>query len=409
MNGDKMLTPLVVSSSPHVRAEEGTGDIMRWVCVALAPAFGVGVFAFGLRALAVALVAVAACVLTEAVCCLMRGRPVAAVNDFSAVVSGLLLAAVLPPNIELWVPAVGGVFAMGIVKHAFGGLGNNIWNPALAARAMLQVSFPAQLNSPAWPLLDNRGQGVWERIGTWMGESFAFYGEQMKHYAEQLQQARQEALNIASFVGEALPGVAVPPPAEVASPAVISGATPLTALKALQTADAGGVHTLQEILGGRYWEMVRDTFTGIEGGCIAETSAIALLIGGLFLLAKKIISWETPVVYLATLALLTWALPAAYTAGGTSAYTPWFCGPALLHLGAGGAFLGAFFMETDYVTSPLTRKGKIIFAFGCGVITALIRLYSGSYPEGCCYSILLMNTCVPLIDSWTRPRKYGAL
>lgn len=421
MSNANVRTPFIVSSSPHLRAEEGTADIMRWVCVALAPAFGAGVYAFGPRVVMVALAAVAACVLTEALCQKWRGARVS-VGDFSAVLSGLLLAATLPPNVPWWVPVLGGVFAMGVVKHAFGGLGSNVWNPALAARAFLQVSFPTYLNAAAWPRISDRVQGVWARCRVWMDGSFGDYDRATAAYQEQLRRgmevAQREYANVGAFLKEMAPEANFPVPFEAlrrgvaaTPPDVVSGATAMTRLKGLAAAADDAPRSAQELLGASgvdYWQLLKDAFSGVEGGCIAETSAIALLLGGLFLIWRRIIGWEAPFCYLATVALLGWALPAPYAAGGAAAWTPWFSGPVLLHLGGGGLMLAAFFMETDYVTTPLTRRGKVVFALGCGLITAMIRLYSSSYPEGCCYSILIMNTCVPLIDAWTRPRKYGA-
>ena len=384
-------TNFIVSTAPHLKAEEGTADIMRWVCIALGPAFGVAFYNFGWYPLFLTLLCVSSCVLTEALCQKLRGIRVT-VSDFSAVVTGLLLAAVLPPNVSWWVPVVGGVFAIAIVKQAFGGLGSNIWNPALAARAFLQVSLPTELNSPFWPYLSNKGQALMERLGATMNGTFAEYA--------------QFANN--DWMKKALP---LGSPEQILQnvPDVISQATALTALKQVtveskEVLAAGvGLHQLMPDYAQRVW----DSLIGLEGGCIAEVSAFALLAGGLLLLAKRIITWEAPVFYLATVALLTWMLPARVGFEGQTLYTAWCNGPVMLHLAGGGLVLAAFFMDTDYVTTPMSRKGKIIFAVGCGVITAMIRLYSSAYPEGCCYSILIMNTCVPLIDAWTRPRKFG--
>lgn len=383
-------TNFIVSTAPHLKTEESTSDIMKWVSVALAPAFGVGFFVFGWYCLFITLLAVLSCVITEALCQKLRGMPVT-VGDFSAVLSGLLLAAVLPPNVSWWVPVVGGVFAMAIAKQAFGGLGSNIWNPALLARAFLQVSLPTQLNSPTWPMIRDKGQDLMQRLEFTLNGSFTEYskfvgGEWMKNISP---------ISAVDAISKA--------------PDVVSQATPLTAIKQLSASqsvlDAGAsVSSLMP----DYAKTVWNGFIGMEAGCIAEISALALLMGGLFLMFKKIISWEIPFVYLATVALLTWVLPAKVVLeGGGSAYTAWFAGPVLLQLVSGGLLLGAFFMDTDYVTTPMTFKGKVIFALGCGILTAVIRLYSTSYPEGCCYSILIMNTCVPLIDAWTKPRKFG--
>ena len=380
MNDPK--TNYIVSVAPHLKARESTESIMRNVCLALIPAFLVGFYVFGWYAMLITLLSVVTCLITEAVCQRMRGVTVS-LRDYSAVVSGLLLAAVLPPNVSWWVPVIGGVFAMGVVKHAFGGLGSNIWNPALAARAFLQVSIPTQINSPSWPMIKEQGLGLFNRLGVTLDGSF---GDYIKSTAEAVK-------------GGAASGVDV-----------ISQATPLTKLMLLSADKADVARGVSaEQLVPHYSSVVWNSFLGLEPGCIAEVSALALILGGIYLLLKKIITWEAPVFYILTVAVLTWILPAkvALVSGGAG-YTTWFSGPVLLQLCGGGLMLGAFFMDTDYVTTPMTRKGKIVFAVGCGVITAMIRLYSTAYPEGCCYSILLMNTCVPLIDAWTRPKKFGA-
>ncbi len=389
MNDPK--TNYIVSAAPHLKAKDSTESIMRNVCLALIPAFLVGFYVFGWYAMLITLLSIASCVLTEIVCQKMRGTAIT-IHDYSAIVSGMLLAAVLPPNVSWWVPVIGGVFAMGVVKQAFGGLGSNIWNPALAARAFLQVSIPTQLNSPSWPMIKEHGLGFFQRLGVTMNGSFSDYMKSSADVVTHATQAGDAAVSAMTKVD------------------VITQATPLTKMMLLSadkaTATAGA--TVQHIIPD-YLSVVWKSFIGFEPGCIAEISALALILGGVYLLIKKIITWETPVVYLLTVALLTWIFPAkiAITDGGFG-YTTWFSGPVLLQLFGGGLMLGAFFMDTDYVTTPMTRKGKIIFALGCGIITAMIRMYSSAYPEGCCYSILIMNTCVPLIDAWTRPKKFGS-
>ncbi len=358
----------IVSTSPHLKAEQDISVIMKLVCIALIPSFIWAAFNFGWHALWVTGLCVAACVATEAVCLWLRGKPVlTGVGDYSAVVSGLLLAAVLPPNVSWHVAILGGIFAMAVAKHAFGGLGNNIWNPALLSRAFLQVAYAAEINSPIWPRV-NEQQGLWQNLSCPLSGSFAALAER--------------------------------------TPDVVSSATMLARIAYPKTASADFRFVTN-------WSEVWNGFIGLEGGVIAEVSALFLLLGGLFLLWQKIITWEIPVCYIATVGVLTWVLPAPFkyqTADMTDAvvrYTPWFCGPWALHLVGGGLFIGAFFMATDMVTTPMSFKGRVVFGLGCGLLTVLIRLYSSAYPEGVCYSILLMNTCVPLIDAWTRPRKFG--
>ena len=304
-----MNTPLVISSSPHIRAETSTQKIMANVIGALIPSGLASVYFFGPRAAAVIAVCVASCVISEAVWQKLSGKKIT-VSDLSAALSGLLIAYNLPPSIPLWMGAIGGAFAMIIVKHFFGGLGQNIMNPALAARAMMLTSWPVAMT-------------------TWT-----------------------------------LDGV--------------SGPTPLAVIK-LKLSDG----TLPSLA---------DMFIGRTGGCIGETSSLALLLGGAYLIWKGIISWRIPAVYIITVA----ALSALFGRSG---------GPVVEIL-SGGLMLGAFYMATDYATSPMTPPGQIIFAFGCGLIASLIRTFGG-YPEGVSYSILIMNLAVPIIDRLTPPRVLG--
>lgn len=298
---------LAISSSPHIHAEQDTRKIMAWVLVALAPAGLAGVYFFGVRAAAVMAVCVAACVISEYLW-QKRFKRDATVCDLSAAVTGLLLAYNLPPTIPFWMAAVGSVFAIIVVKQFFGGIGQNIMNPALAGRAMMLTSWPVPMT-------------------TWTLDG-------------------------------------------------ISGATPLAMIKD----GFGDIPSLA------------DVFIGRVGGCIGETSALALLIGFVILLAKGIIKWHIPVIYVAVVAALTAAF-------GRSA------GP-VYEICAGGLMLGAIFMATDYTTSPMTVKGQVLFAVGCGILTSLIRTFGG-YPEGVSYSIIIMNLTVPLIDKAIRPRVFG--
>lgn len=298
---------LIVASSPHIRSELSTQKIMAWVLAALVPAGAAGVFYLGTRSLLVIAACVVACVASEAAWQKCTKQPVT-VSDLSAVVTGLLLAYNVPPTIPLWMAVCGSVFAMIIAKHFFGGLGQNIVNPALAGRAMMLICWPVAMTT--WTI-----QGI-------------------------------------------------------------SGPTPLAILK-------GGEGVLPSL---------SDAFMGNIGGCIGETSASALLLGGAVLIYKGIISWKIPVVYIITVAVMSLILGRA-------------AGP-LYEIMTGGLMLGAFFMATDYTTSPLTPKGHIIFALGCGIITSLIRAFGG-YPEGVSYSILIMNLTVPIIDRMTAPRILG--
>lgn len=316
-------TPLLVSSSPHVWAGVTTGRIMRDVLIALAPATIGAVYFFGFRAALVIAITMAAAVLTEWACERLMGKP-STIADGSALVTGLLLAFNLPPAVPLWLPVVGAVFAIAVVKQAFGGLGRNFVNPALAARAFLLAAWPAAMTSWTSP---------YDAVTT---------------------------------------------------------ATPLALLPRPSGAAVEAVGELPSYF---------DLFVGQVGGSLGETSALLLLVGAAYLLIRRIIDWRIPAGFLGTLALFTWAF------GGTGGL---FTGDPLYHLLAGGAILGAFFMATDYVTGPITPRGRWIFAIGCGLITSLVRLWGG-YPEGVSYSILIMNVAAPLIDRFTVPQPFGGV
>lgn len=335
-NQIRSSTPLIVSASPHIRDVESIPRIMWAVVLSLIPAGIAGVFTFGYYCLYVVFLSCIAAVVAEIFILLLRKQPVVnTVKDGSAVVTGILLAYTLPPGVPWYVPVVGSFFAIAIVKHAFGGLGNNIWNPALAARAFLQVAYPAVINSD-WRVL-RHGIG-----------------------------------NLVHNISR------VDPEGKLVD--AITRATPLA-----KETSAEAYHLTQ-------------LFMGYVPGCIGETSVIALLLGGAYLIYRRYVKWYVPVCYIATVFVMVLILPPRTA-------TPWANNP-FYHIFAGGLFLGAFFMATDMVTSPLTKRGLVIFAVGTGVLTALIRFYS-SYPEGVCYSILLMNTATPLIDRFTKPRLYG--
>lgn len=302
---------LVVSSAPHIRCPFTVQTIMTDVLVGLVPAVAAAGWFFGLRALALIAVVAIACVAAEALWQKAFGKPIA-VGDCSALVTGVLLAMNLPPTFPFWMAVVGAFFAIIVAKQFFGGLGKNIVNPALAARAFLLVSWPAAMT-------------------TW----------------------------------------------------TLDGVTAATPLAILRNADSA----LPPLL---------DVFTGNVAGCLGETSVVALLLGCAWLFWRRVITPEIPVVYIGTTALLTWIL-------GRSGF---FAGDALYEIFSGGLFLGAIFMATDYVTSPMTVKGRILYAFGCGCITAAIRLY-GNYPEGVSFAILIMNLATPLIDRVVKPRRFG--
>lgn len=310
---------LLMGSSPHIRDNSSTRRIMLDVILALSPAMAAGVYFFGIRALVLLLVTTAACVAAEYLTRKVLRRE-DTVGDLSAVVTGILLALNLPPSLPLWMAAVGGVFAIVVVKQLFGGIGQNFVNPALAARVFLMISWMGSMTRWTIPQADT-----------------------------------------------------------------VSSATPLALIK-----KGGELAGSQQLPG--YW----DLFIGNVGGCIGETSVLAILLGAGYLVFRRVITLEIPLAFIGTTALLAWVF------GGDALFT----GNFLYHILAGGLMLGAFFMATDYTTSPMTFKGRLIMGVGCGLLTVVIRLYAG-YPEGVSFAILLMNIVVPLIDRYTIPRSFG--
>ncbi len=303
----------LISPGPHLWKGLSVSRIMYLVVYALLFPAGAGIYFFGYRALSVMGVSIGVAILTEYLCKRLRGKPF--VMDGSAVVTGLLLALVLPPmeTTYLWMVALGSIFAIAIVKEAFGGLGHNIFNPALAARAAMSVSFPMQMTAWVRPM---------------------------------------------GFGADA-----------------VTSATPLSGTSIWQPFDPSVYQAM---------------FLGDIAGSIGETSALLILIGGAFLLGRGIINWRIPAIYIGIVALMALG----------------FGEDPLFHILSGGLMIGAFFMATDYVTSPLTNRGKIIFSVALGVLTMIIRHFAGM-PEGVCYSILFMNALTPLIDRYTKVRPYG--
>lgn len=317
-----------VSAAPHKRTPITTRTIMQDVIIALIPASLFGVFNFGLRALLVMLATILSCCITEYVYCRLMKKPV---NpwDYSDVVTGLLLALNLPVSIPIWMAALGGVFAILIVKMLYGGIGQNFMNPALAARVFLLISFPSRMS--------------------------AFLLEQVS--SPEIKDYLRDGVLV-------LDGV--------------SGATPLGQLKVGETVD------------------LLKMFIGQTGGTIGETSALALLIGATYLVYRKVISLRIPLTYILSFAVF------ALIFGGQGFDMNYLLGQVL----GGGLILGAFFMATDYTTSPATHKGQIIYGIFLGIMTGVFRII-GSSVEGVSYAIIIGNLIVPLIDNATRPKAFG--
>ena len=325
--------PIIVSASPHVHSERTARKLMYDVVFALVPAFLVSLYVFGISAMIVTAAAVISCLLFEYLIQKYLLKTEVTIGDGSALITGILLAFNLPAGIPVWMVVIGSLIAIGVAKLSFGGLGFNIFNPALVGRVFLLVSFPVQMT--LWPTaVENNTTMV-------------------------------DAVTGATTLGLIKEGVQF-------------GETMTT----LRTQIPSSM----------------DMLLGITGGSLGEMSALALIIGGCFLIIRKVITWHIPVTVLATIALMTgvfwWIDPEQYA-------------NPLIHLLSGGAILGAFYMATDLVTSPVTKKGMVIFAVGIGVITVVIRLF-GAYPEGISFAILIMNAFVPLINSYFKPRRFGS-
>ncbi len=312
----------MLSSSPHAHEGSSVRRIMIDVLIALLPAFAVAVAVFGLDAIRLVTVCVASCLLAEFGARKLMGRN-AGIDDFSAAVTGVLLAFNLPPALPTWMAVLGSVFAIVVVKQLFGGIGYNIFNPALCARVFLLISFPVAMTTWA----------PWDAVTT---------------------------------------------------------ATPLGAWKTAWAAGAAPAHFAATYPLG-------SLFLGNQLGSLGEVSELALLLGGLYLLARRVIYWEIPVFYLATVAGFAAIL---YAIDPVTNLSP------LYHLATGGLFLGAFFMATDMVTSPVTRVGQMVYGVGLGLLTLVIRRWGG-YPEGVSFAILILNAFSPLIDKFIQPRTFG--
>ncbi len=304
---------LTITQGPHVFDRLSTQNMMYGVCLALIPAAAASVIFFSWKAVALMLACMSSCLLTEAFFQRLRGKKIC-IDDGSALLTGLLLAMVVPPDLPVWMAILAGVFAIGIGKEIFGGLGHNIFNPALLGRAFLSAAFPAHMTVYSAPI-----------------DAF-------------------------------------------------TSATPLGLMKfeAVQT---------------DLWSL----FLGNVAGSVGETSALVLLIGGAYILIRKYADWRIPVSFIGSVYILGEALhllsPGKYPSG-------------LFHLLAGGMMIGALFMATDPVTSPVTKSGKWVFGIGCGILVIVIRLWGGQ-PEGVMYSILLMNAVTPVINIATKPKRYG--
>lgn len=318
------MSKYTVAPAPHVHGGDSVQKNMLNVILALMPAFLAGIYYFGTGAIVVSGVAILSCVAFEWLITKFLLKKEVQIFDCSAILTGMLLGMNLPSSLPWWMVVIGSLIAIGIGKMSFGGLGNNLFNPALVGRVFLLISFPAAMTT--WPI--------------------------------------PAALSFDSSVD------------------ALTAATPLAYIKE-------GIFT-------NFTEL--DLFLGNNGGSLGETCGVALLLGLIYLLATRTITWHIPVSIIATVLVFT---------GIMHAIDPEVYASPLLHITSGGLLLGSIFMATDYVTSPMTKTGQLIFGFGIGVITVVIRLF-GSYPEGISFAILIMNAVVPLINRYIRPKRFGA-
>lgn len=325
-----MANKLIVSLSPHVHSNDTVQKNMYGVCIALLPALVCSFVIFGVGAITVTAVSVASCVFFEwAINKYLMKNDKPTVTDGSAILTGLLLAFNVPSNLPLWIMIVGALFAIGVVKMTFGGLGCNLFNPALAGRAFLLISFPVQMTT--WPV-------PMQGFGTYLDAETA--------------------------------------------------ATPLSIMKA--AVKAGDASILEQL------PNAMDMLVGRTGGCLGEVSALAIIVGLIFMLAKKIITWHIPVSIIVTVLVFSGLMNLA---------NPVYASP-VVELLSGGLLLGAVFMATDYVTSPMSKKGQLIYGVAIGFLTVVIRTF-GAYPEGMSFAILIMNAFTPLINNYCKPKRFG--
>lgn len=325
--------------SPHFHSGDSVSKNMYNVLIALIPALAVSLIFFGWSALLVTAVAIASCVLFEWLITKFIMKRPCTIGDGSAILTGLLLAFNLPSNLDWWIIVIGALVAIGVAKMSFGGLGNNIFNPALVGRVFLLVSFPQQMTT--WP---------------------------------------KTVFQLKAQAADALSGAT----AATAAADATTGATPLGLIQAGMT---------------EWLPSTWDMFIGNVGGSMGEVGALAILIGLIYLLVTKTITWHIPVSIFATVfvfaGILHLANPEAYV-------------DPITHLLTGGLMLGACFMATDYVTSPMSKKGQLIYGAGIGILTICIRTF-GAYPEGVSFAILIMNAVTPLINVYCKPKRFGRL
>jgi electron transport complex protein RnfD len=339
----------ISKSAPYAHGYNSVQKTMFTVLLALTPATLFNLYLFGWPAILLFIVTISACLAIEAGCLSLSGKPVrATLADCSALLTGWLLAMSLPPWAPWWLGVLGAVFAIAMAKHAFGGIGQNVFNPAMVGRTVLLISFPVAMTT--WivphPLFSAGAPGLFEAFAITFGGHM---------------------------------------------PDAVSSASALGHIKTELSRHIPATESVMQT------PALVDMLFGYRAGSMGETSAILILAGGLFLMFKRIISWHIPLSVMGGLFVMASIFhaidPARFTSG-------------IFHLVSGATFLGAFFIATDYVTSPVSKKGQLIFGLGCGVLIWLIRNFAG-YPEGVAFAVLLMNGLAPIIDQYTRPRAFG--
>ncbi len=328
------MSNLFISPSPHVHSGDSIQKNMYGVVIAMLPALVLSFLYFGMGAIVVTLTSVAACLFFEFIIQKYLLKTAPSINDGSALITGLLLAFNVPSNLPVWIIIIGALVAIGVGKLSFGGLGNNVFNPALVGRVFLLISFPVQMTS--WPVAEGLKTGYID---------------------------------------------------------VQTGATPLAILKeAVKNGES-----VSSVMAQSNFPSYQDMFMGNMGGSLGEVAGVALILGLAYMLVKKIITWHIPVAILGTVAVFTGILHLADPVQ--------FANP-LFHLLTGGLLLGAIFMATDYVTSPMSNKGMLIYGIGIGILTVVIRIF-GAYPEGVSFAILIMNAFTPLLNAFCKPKRFG--
>ena len=341
---NKLLT---ISGSPHIHSDESVKKIMYSVVYAMIPAMLISIYFFGLDAVRVILISVISCVLFEYLIQKYMIRGNVTINDGSAIITGVLLAFNVPSNLPVWIIIIGAFAAIGIAKMSFGGLGKNPFNPALVGRVFLLISFPVDMTS--WPI--------------------------------------PKPL-FAKSITDAITG---PTPLGIVKEGLKNGRTIQDIFEKGTKIIVDGQDVIVKIPG------YAQELMGNMGGSLGEVSAIALLLGAVYLFIKRIITWEIPVSFIGSVLVFTgilWLIDPTY-----------YVNP-LFHLVTGGLILGVFYMATDMVTSPMSSKGQFIFGLGAGIITVIIRVW-GAYPEGVSFAILIMNALVPLINKGLKPKRFG--